>query len=64
MKPEDVGLNRDLQFFKPKGEIDGTPRVTSATIYKCDKFEVQIPSTFLACSDQELLHCIADRFAC
>lgn len=42
MKPEDVGLNGDLQFFKPKGEIDGTPRVTSATIYKCDRFELCI----------------------
>ena len=40
MKPEDVGLSKDLHFFKPKTEIDRAPRVTSATIYKCDKFEV------------------------
>ncbi|KAH6802543.1 hypothetical protein C2S51_033989 [Perilla frutescens var. frutescens] len=42
MKPEDVGLSRDLQFFKPKSEIEGAPRVTSATIYKCDNFELSI----------------------
>ncbi|XP_057778855.1 plant cysteine oxidase 2-like [Salvia miltiorrhiza] len=42
MKPEDVGLSKDLHFFKPKSEIDGAPRVTSATIYKCDKFELCI----------------------
>ncbi|XP_042052544.1 plant cysteine oxidase 2-like [Salvia splendens] len=42
MKPEDVGLSKDLHFFKPKTEIDRAPRVTSATIYKCDKFELCI----------------------
>lgn len=47
MIPEDVGLSRDLQFFKPKSEIEGTPRVTSATIYKCDKFEVLVLSFFV-----------------
>ncbi|KAL0374710.1 UNVERIFIED_CONTAM: Plant cysteine oxidase 2 [Sesamum radiatum] len=43
MKPEDVGLSRDLQFFKPRShEVEGTPRVTSATIYKCENFELCI----------------------
>ncbi|XP_051131757.1 plant cysteine oxidase 2-like [Andrographis paniculata] len=42
MKPEDVGLSRDLQFFKHNSEIEGTPRVTSATIYKCENFELCI----------------------
>ncbi|KAI3443389.1 hypothetical protein Pfo_000054 [Paulownia fortunei] len=42
MDPEDVGLSRDLQFFKPKSEVEGTPRVTSATIYKCENFELCI----------------------
>ncbi|KAK4414838.1 Plant cysteine oxidase 1 [Sesamum alatum] len=43
MKPEDVGLSRDLQFFKPRShEVEGTPRVTSATIYKCQNFELCI----------------------
>ncbi|KAG8376418.1 hypothetical protein BUALT_Bualt09G0061400 [Buddleja alternifolia] len=42
MKPEDVGLSKDLQFFKPKSEVEGTPRVTSATIYKCENFELCI----------------------
>ncbi|KAK6147402.1 hypothetical protein DH2020_018314 [Rehmannia glutinosa] len=42
MNPEDVGLSKDLHFFKPKSEIEGTPRVTSATICKCDNFELCI----------------------
>ncbi|CAA0818752.1 Plant cysteine oxidase 1 [Striga hermonthica] len=43
MKPEDVGLSKDLQFFKPKTEVEGTtPRVTSATIHKCQNFELCI----------------------
>ncbi|GER41802.1 hypothetical protein STAS_18540 [Striga asiatica] len=43
MKPEDVGLSKDLQFFKPKPEVEGTtPRVTSATIHKCQNFELCI----------------------
>ncbi|KAL1545960.1 cysteamine dioxygenase [Salvia divinorum] len=42
MKPEDVGLSKDLHFFKPKSQIDRPPRVTSATNYKCDKFELCI----------------------
>lgn len=50
MKPEDVGLSKDLHFFKPKSDVERPPRVTSATIYKCDKFEV-IPSSFFSCTD-------------
>ncbi|KAL6560148.1 hypothetical protein OROHE_006386 [Orobanche hederae] len=42
MCPEDVGLSIDLHFFKPKSEIEGTPRVTTATIYKCENFELCI----------------------
>ncbi|KAL3644132.1 hypothetical protein CASFOL_012064 [Castilleja foliolosa] len=42
MSPEDVGLSKDLQFFKPKSQTEGTPRVTSATIYKCENFELCI----------------------
>ncbi|KAL7137142.1 hypothetical protein ABFS83_10G073000 [Erythranthe nasuta] len=42
MIPEDVGLSKDLQFFKPKTEAEGTPRVTSATIYKGHNFELCI----------------------
>ncbi|KAJ7971944.1 plant cysteine oxidase 2-like [Quillaja saponaria] len=38
MKPEDVGLSRDLQFFKPGNTIKGNPRVTYTTIYTCDNF--------------------------
>lgn len=40
MRPEDVGLSQDLQFFKPKSKTKGTPRVTSTTIYQCDNFEL------------------------
>jgi cysteamine dioxygenase len=42
MKPEDVGLNRDLRFFKHKREVEGAQRVTSSTIYKSEKFELCI----------------------
>ncbi|PSS01678.1 Plant cysteine oxidase [Actinidia chinensis var. chinensis] len=40
MKPEDVGLSRDLQFFKPKNHAKGNPRVTYTTIYKCKNFSL------------------------
>lgn len=42
MMPEDVGLSRNLQFFKPKTAVKGTPRVTYTTIYKCEKFSLCI----------------------
>ncbi|XVF30733.1 hypothetical protein REPUB_Repub16aG0083900 [Reevesia pubescens] len=42
MKPEDVGLSRDLQFFKATGAVKGTPRVTTSTIYQCDEFSLCI----------------------
>lgn len=40
MKPEDVGLSPDLQFFNPTTQPEGTPRVTQTTIYECDNFSV------------------------
>ncbi|KAI6697019.1 hypothetical protein NL676_017138 [Syzygium grande] len=40
MRPEDVGLSQDLQFFNPKSATKGTPRVTYTTIYKCDNFSL------------------------
>ncbi|KAF5475762.1 hypothetical protein F2P56_007536, partial [Juglans regia] len=43
MKPEDVGLSGDLQFFKPSNGVKSDPRVTSTTIYKCDNFSVRLP---------------------
>lgn len=43
MRPEDVGLSRDLQFFKPKEVVDGNTRVTYTTIYKCENFSVSFP---------------------
>lgn len=41
MKPEDVGLSRDLQFKTRKG-VEGPPRVINTTIYKCDNFSVRL----------------------
>ncbi|CAK9160404.1 unnamed protein product [Ilex paraguariensis] len=40
MRPSDVGLSRDLQFFKPKSAVNGIPRVTYTTIYYCDNFSL------------------------
>ena len=43
IKPEDVGLSRDLQFFKPgKNIIKENQRVTYTTMYKCDNFSLCI----------------------
>ncbi|WCJ43578.1 hypothetical protein M5689_024310 [Euphorbia peplus] len=42
MKPEDVGLSSQMQFFKPKPVVNGTPRVTTTTIYKCGEFSLCI----------------------
>lgn len=42
MKPEDFGLSKDLQFFKPKPVVKAIPRVTYTTIYKCDNFSLCI----------------------
>ncbi|MED6215996.1 hypothetical protein PIB30_003644 [Stylosanthes scabra] len=43
MKAEDVGLSRDLQFFKPGNNIiKENPRVTYTTMYKCDNFSLCI----------------------
>ncbi|KAL6988660.1 cysteamine dioxygenase [Sarracenia purpurea var. burkii] len=42
MMPEDVGLCRDLQFFKPRSHVKGTPRVTCTTIYNCQNFSLCI----------------------
>ncbi|KAJ9131871.1 hypothetical protein P3X46_034776 [Hevea brasiliensis] len=40
MKPEDVGLSSELPFFKTKNAVNGTQRVTTTTIYKCDEFSL------------------------
>ncbi|KAJ4979155.1 hypothetical protein NE237_009935 [Protea cynaroides] len=40
MKPEDVGLSRDLPFFEPKSVLEWTPRVSSSTIYSCKNFSL------------------------
>ncbi|XP_004303011.1 PREDICTED: 2-aminoethanethiol dioxygenase-like [Fragaria vesca subsp. vesca] len=40
IRPQDVGLSNDLQFFKPNTRVKGTPRVTYTTIYKCSNFSL------------------------
>ncbi|KAL2320499.1 hypothetical protein Fmac_029468 [Flemingia macrophylla] len=40
MTPEDVGLSRDLQFFKPGNTIKENQRVTYTTVCKCDNFSL------------------------
>ncbi|KAJ1409107.1 RmlC-like cupin domain superfamily [Sesbania bispinosa] len=42
MTPDDVGLSRDLQFFKPGNIIKENQRVTYTTVYKCDNFSLCI----------------------
>ncbi|KAG9452079.1 hypothetical protein H6P81_004983 [Aristolochia fimbriata] len=42
MKPEDVGLSRDLLFFTGKDSVEGTPTITYTTIYKCENFSLCI----------------------
>ncbi|KAL2335108.1 hypothetical protein Fmac_016321 [Flemingia macrophylla] len=40
MKPEDVGLRSDLQFFKPENTVKDNQRVTYTTIYWCKNFSL------------------------
>ncbi|KZV26786.1 2-aminoethanethiol dioxygenase-like [Dorcoceras hygrometricum] len=40
MKPEDVGLREDLEFFKAKNPLQGNTRVTYATIHRCQNFSL------------------------
>ncbi|KAE8731722.1 Plant cysteine oxidase 1 [Hibiscus syriacus] len=42
MKAGDVGLSKNLHFFKARGAVKGTPRVTCTTIYQCDEFSLCI----------------------
>ncbi|TKY46322.1 Plant cysteine oxidase 2 [Spatholobus suberectus] len=42
MKPEDVGLRSDLQFFKPENVVKENQRVTYTTIYRCENFSLCI----------------------
>lgn len=42
MKPEDVGLSRELQFFKPTNVVKGESRVSYTTVYQCDNFSVRL----------------------
>lgn len=42
MMPEDVGLSRNLQFFKPRSNVGVTPKVACTTIYQCGEFSLSI----------------------
>lgn len=48
MKPEDVGLSKDIQFFKEENIVKENPRVTYSTIYKCDNFSVSFAITYFS----------------
>ncbi|GAU23988.1 hypothetical protein TSUD_327890 [Trifolium subterraneum] len=56
MKPEDVGLSRDLQFFKPGNIIKENQRVTYTTVYKCDNFSLKANKVFTAPCDTSVLY--------
>lgn len=56
MKPEDVGLRSDLQFFKPENIVKENQRVTCTTIYSCENFSVcLVTSNFSHCSPKQFL---------
>ncbi|XP_038970548.1 uncharacterized protein LOC103697059 isoform X2 [Phoenix dactylifera] len=42
MRPEDVGLSSDILFFKSRNAVNGTPRITYSTVYKCNNFSMCI----------------------
>lgn len=42
MMAEDVGLSRNLQFFKPRSNVGITPKVACTTIYQCEEFSLSI----------------------
>ncbi|GLT87446.1 hypothetical protein SLE2022_055280 [Rubroshorea leprosula] len=42
MRPEDLGLSSDLQFFQTTDKVQGNPRVTYTTIYQCNEFSLCI----------------------
>ncbi|KAJ9559104.1 hypothetical protein OSB04_013718 [Centaurea solstitialis] len=42
MMAEDVGLSRNLQFFKPRSNVGVTPKVACTTIYQCAEFSLTI----------------------
>nr|XP_043611417.1 plant cysteine oxidase 2-like isoform X2 [Erigeron canadensis] len=42
MVAEDVGLSRNLQFFKTRSIAGVTPKVACTTIYQCEKFSLCI----------------------
>lgn len=40
MKPEDLGLRKDLPFFKPGSCVKENPSVTYTTVYRCQNFSL------------------------
>ncbi|KAK1411858.1 hypothetical protein QVD17_32661 [Tagetes erecta] len=42
MRAEDVGLSRNLQFFKTRGIVEVTSKVACTTIYQPEKFSLCI----------------------
>ncbi|XP_062166852.1 plant cysteine oxidase 1-like [Alnus glutinosa] len=42
MKPKDVGLTKEMPFFRPTNAVNGDSRVRYTTIYQCDNFSLCI----------------------
>jgi hypothetical protein len=40
MKPEDVGLRADQEFFTARDDDEGIPLIKNTTLYECDNFTV------------------------
>ncbi|KAL9242525.1 hypothetical protein vseg_016517 [Gypsophila vaccaria] len=56
MRPEDLGLSRELQFFKPGSRGSNIPRVTCTTVYECPKKKFSLVLFFLPASAVIPLH--------
>ncbi|KAK9682208.1 hypothetical protein RND81_10G058000 [Saponaria officinalis] len=56
MRPEDLGLSRELQFFKPESGVSEIPRVTCTTVYECPKKKFSLVLFFLPASAVIPLH--------
>ncbi|KAH9626764.1 hypothetical protein KSS87_022078 [Heliosperma pusillum] len=56
LKPEDLGLSRELPFFKPGGHANKPPRVLCTTVYECPKMKFSLVLFFLPASAVIPLH--------
>ncbi|XP_074271053.1 plant cysteine oxidase 2-like [Silene latifolia] len=56
LKPEDLGLSRELPFFKPGRNANKPPRVLCTTVYECPKMKFSLVLFFLPASAVIPLH--------